>query len=837
MRPPIRPWKRPTFFNLDQKRSDQFKRRLRPRLEDLEARIAMAASALDPSFGQGGVVLGPLSGGGYGVNAITALAVQSDGKIVEAETQGVSSANPAATLPVQLMVRRFNSDGSADATFGTNGQTIIPLAASPASVSTPPRNLVIESDGSIVLAAEARTSATIPSFTSLVVRLTASGQLDPSFGTSGEVILPGPSGAFSAFNTVAVQGDGKIVAAGVQRTQVPTNPAISNSQMLVVRLTTTGALDTSFDKTGELAITLQDSQSGGYSTLTSANVAIAPNGQIYLASNIFTQYSPPGLGSFNSVGALSRINSDGTLDTSFGTSGNLSPALRLVNNIVIQPDSKVVLVGTTSFGGFPLNLLSYSALIRLLPSGAPDPTFRGVGVPSPLSNSLIDSAFTSVALAADGTITVGGTSTTQTAKTFIQRFLPNGMPDSRVGVGGKVEFAFTSPTISSSAQLPLTPMINTLALTSSGKVVVGGGISGAVSNSNSGPSGSQSVLAQILPISQQATPNDYNGDGKSDVAAELAAFATFAYRPSGGGSDVLTRFGPAGIGQAIPAPGDYDGDGKTDIAAYLPAYGVLAYRPSSGGPDVIVPFGFKGAGQSIPAPGDYDGDGKTDVAVYLPSLGIFAYRPSSGGPDVLTQFGFAGAGQSIPAPGDYNGDGRTDIAVYLPSLGVLAYRPSGGGADVLTQFGLAGAGQTIPAPGDYNGDGKTDIAAYLPSLGIFAVRPSGGGPDLLTQFGLKGAGQSIPAPGDYDGDGKTDLAVYLPSLGLFAYRPTTGGGDVIEAFGARGVGQTVPAASIPYAQPVTPSIASLPVASNAVTIPLTEDLLTTPPGSKKKHRA
>ena len=268
--------------------------------------------------------------------------------------------------------------------------------------------------------------------------------------------------------------------------------------------------------------------------------------------------------------------------------------------------------------------------------------------------------------------------------------------------------------------------------------------------------------------------NDYDGDGKSDVAVYLAAFGSFDIRYSNGQPDQIIPFGVRGKGQSIPVAGDFDGDGKADLAVYIPSQAIFAYRPSSGGPDVSIHFGIAGAGQTIPAPGDYFGTGRTDIAAYLPSLGVYAILNPNGGPVSYIPFGIAGAGQTIPAPGDYDGDGKIDLAVYLPALGEFVIRPSGGGADELIAFGMKGIGKSIPAPGDYNGDGKTDLAVYLPSQANLAYRPSSGGPDVYNHFGLTGRGRTLPEPGDYKGAGRTQLAAYLPSPGQLRH-PLWGG--------------------------------------------------------------
>jgi len=322
--------------------------------------------------------------------------------------------------------------------------------------------------------------------------------------------------------------------------------------------------------------------------------------------------------------------------------------------------------------------------------------------------------------------------------------------------------------------------------------------------------------------------DDYNGDGKTDVAVYLPSLGAYAIKPSDGASPYLVPFGPAGAGQSIPVAGNYSGNGKTDIAVYIPSLGAFAIEPSDGSTPYLVPFGPAGQGQSIPVAGNYSGNGKTDIAVYIPSLGAFAIEPSDGSTPYLVPFGPAGAGQSIPVAGDFDGDGKTDIAVYIPSIGDFAIKPSDGATPYLVPFGPAGAGQSIPVAGDFDGDGKTDIAVFIPALGTFAIEPSDGAAPYLVPFGIPGAGNSIPAPGDYDGSGKTEVAVYLPTIGLLAYRPANGGPDQYIPFGPTGYGQSLPVnaqlmplptGAIVNARP-HPLVAGRAGASNASTVEL-----------------
>ncbi|NCC50106.1 MAG: hypothetical protein EOM20_02710 [Spartobacteria bacterium] len=122
------------------------------------------------------------------------------------------------------------------------------------------------------------------------------------------------------------------------------------------------------------------------------------------------------------------------------------------------------------------------------------------------------------------------------------------------------------------------------------------------------------------------------------------------------------------------APNDYDGDGISDLAVY---YGVSSpywyiRRSSQPSPPVELDLGWS---TFIPVTGDYDGDGVADPAIYNPDTGNWFIMKSTlkGGVDVVNW----GWDAAIAVPADYNGDGFTDIAVYWPAGGIWYIKQPG----------------------------------------------------------------------------------------------------------------------------------------------------------------
>ena len=263
--------------------------------------------SLDTGFGTGGIVTAP-SG------AANAVAIQSDGKIVAA---GSSS--------TYFALVRYNTDGSLDTSFGTNG-IVTTLSGGAGAVA-------IQSDGKIVAVGS-----------SSLVRYNTDGRLDTSFGTNGIVTTP-PGTA-----SVAVQADGKIVAAW--------SSSSGSSGFALERYNTDGSLDASFGTNG-IVTTL----SGGASA-----VAIQSDGMIVAA----------GSSTYPSDFTLARYSTGGSLDTRFGTSGKAITDFGSANDtlraIAIQIDGKIVTAGQSATAS-----RSVFALTRYNTDGSLDTTFGANG--------------------------------------------------------------------------------------------------------------------------------------------------------------------------------------------------------------------------------------------------------------------------------------------------------------------------------------------------------------------------------------------------------------------------------------------------------------------------
>jgi uncharacterized delta-60 repeat protein len=371
---------------------------------------------------------------------VNKLAVQPDGKIL-AGCNGSSSTVKS--------LARLNSDGSLDATFvgaipaGSGGVYAVRLLA----------------DGRMLVGGQFNGGSSL----SYLVRLTATGAVDPSWSTG--------TGFDNMVRSIDVLSDNRILVAGYF---MSVNGAL---RIGLARLQVDGALDTgfvpaspgsysvnavaalndgtvlvggSFSSVGGLArygiarlsadgATVDSAFAPGLTTVGSVNRVLPVGGNKLVAAGNFT------LVNGTACAGLARLNADGTLDASFN-GGGTGPGSGFVNDALLQPDGKIVIAG--SFMSY--NGTARGNLARVNADGTLDTSF----IPGGGTNSTVSKVY---ALSGGQMLALGSfTSYSGTTRNYL----------ARVNADGSLDPGFDAGAASYS--------IYAAAVQADGKIVVGG---------------------------------------------------------------------------------------------------------------------------------------------------------------------------------------------------------------------------------------------------------------------------------------------------------------------------------------------------------------------------
>jgi uncharacterized delta-60 repeat protein len=379
---------------------------------------------LDPTFGTNGVVVTDLgSSSDTGIN----IALQPDGKIIMLGSAQLDSSDPYYRTPIilrynpdgtldntfgtggkliisidrfravkvalqsngklvvggsmsgGLALARYTSNGTLDATFGTNGVTI---AGQTENGSRLLGDLVIQPDGKIVAAGTWETYGN--HYPGVIARFNENGTLDESFGLK---IPEFPNGLHHYFRGVALQSDGKIIMSGSMLTEDEGDGTIALGRF------TTGPdpwFDPTFGTNGTVVTPLDGFEHG------QGALAIQTDGKIVIAGTLYDYSADTG------DLVIARYNSNGTPDTTFAGSGIVLTDFGpddAGNDVEVQRDGKILVAGKTS---------SNFLLVRYNSDGSLDTTFGDAGkvINNFGSNS---AAAMGIAIQPDGKILVGGT--------------------------------------------------------------------------------------------------------------------------------------------------------------------------------------------------------------------------------------------------------------------------------------------------------------------------------------------------------------------------------------------------------------------------------------------
>jgi uncharacterized delta-60 repeat protein len=407
------------------------------------AAVAIAATpgTTDSSFGSGGI-----ASAGAGTRFFGA-AVQSDGKVVAVGETGVGS-------NAGLLVARFGTNGALDGSFGNGGMVRGPSISGTLDTGSIGRGVAIQSDGKIVVVGKATSADGTATDGIIIERYNSSGSLDTSFGSRGVVLAA--AGQLGDGYGVAIQSDGKIIASG---TADASGTGGVTPRVAVVRVNSNGSLDSSFGSHGLDILDL-----GAYSMALA--VAVQSDGKIVIAGS-----QAPGLQVPNAL--IARLTTSGALDSSFNGTGAYThqyaqgAANSGFNALAIQSDGKIVAAGAATSGNTSANTI----VARFTTGGTPDGSFGSGGVafsPSGINATATGNVpgATGVGIAGNGDIIAGGTiSNAGLHELGVWAFTSRGAPDTSFGSHGATATPLGSLTQGESGGL---------AIGSDGKIVVAG---------------------------------------------------------------------------------------------------------------------------------------------------------------------------------------------------------------------------------------------------------------------------------------------------------------------------------------------------------------------------
>jgi uncharacterized delta-60 repeat protein len=444
-------------------------------------------------------------------------------------------------------------DENLDFSFGNGGKVVTDFTGS----TDVGFAIIIQPDGKIIVAGQA--ANTLVNTTDYgLARYNTNGSLDTSFGTGGKV-LTDIGGQGDVISAIALQPDGKIVAAGFSFTE-------NIFDFSVARYNPNGTLDTSFGNGGKALTDFQNNDDEALALI------IQPDGKIVLAG--FTADS-----NFDLDFALVRYHTNGNLDTSFGMGGKVitdfSGSDDQAFSLARQADGKFIVAGSVIS---PKSSESNFALARYKEDGTLDETFGKSG--KTITEFDEASGISSTTLLPDGKIIAAGFAFIAnqerrpnhgeaTGDFALAKYNTDGSLDETFGAKGKVTTDFFGED----------DAINAIVLQADGKIIAAGNAVEEHRDENrlATPGGFNRLLKTYRPTDGDLDPSafalaryrtdgslddSFGGDGK--VTAEVAQDVNVAYAAAIQSDGRIVAAGRAGsfehpdFGVARFLPTDFD---------------------------------------------------------------------------------------------------------------------------------------------------------------------------------------------------------------------------------------------------------------------------------------
>ena len=265
-----------------------------------------ADGSLDGSFGVGGVLVTDF--GRW--DTATSIAIDRNGQIVVSGWSLDRSLPNGDPSSYKIAAARYNADGTLDSSFGNQGKLL-------SDINGLARSMVIDGANRIIIAGGTWGAGTA----AVLVRLNSDGTVSSRFNTVTSAL------AQTSLQSIAIDRFGKIIVVG----------QTAGSGLVAARFSENGTLDTSFGAGGKLVEVR-------FNNTFWSDIAIDQQGKLVV-------FGGNGFSSFYSsrTTMVSRYNSDGTPDSSFGQGGMATVSLgtytNIANSVVIDADNRILVAG------------------------------------------------------------------------------------------------------------------------------------------------------------------------------------------------------------------------------------------------------------------------------------------------------------------------------------------------------------------------------------------------------------------------------------------------------------------------------------------------------------
>jgi len=714
-----------------------------------------ADGTLDPDFQGGGKVVTPGSAEG------TDVAIQADGKIVV-----------AAGL---LQLERYNPDGSLDNGFGV-------VDTFPFSVSVGGHGLALQGDGKIVVAGEAGLAGEVDIG---LARYNSNGTLDKSFSFDG-LVTTNPGFMISQVGGVAIQPDGKIVAAGdvAPNSGGATNFFVTRYLGDAGRLTLatstsivpesgihTGYLPIGTGNTAVLTVNRTGGATGTVTVDYSTTDGTASAGADYTTTSGTLTFLDGETSKTISIPILDDGTLEGGSETFYVTLSNPTGEATLgaiTTTVVTIKDDDIIGTRITATEGVPFTgvVASFASSNPSVPAGDYSATIDwGDGTPD-----VPDTTPGAITPISGGGFNVTGTHT----------YTEEGTYPLAVHIGGASSIGAANLSAVTVQDAPLTAT--------------------AVNFSVTGHKNFSGVVANFTDVDPGGIASDYTATITWDDGTTSAGTISGSGLFSVSGSHVFAAFmgihgvtvtifdhdAPVSVTDKVKDPlapsvmwgswspavnwtdvhtGDFDGDGTADVIGRDPATGQWWVALSTGS-------GFRTSmwGAWSPAVtwvdvqvGDFNGDGKADIVGRDSASGNWWVSMSTGSSftnSLWTTWSTTVHWVDVRV-GDFTGDGKADIVGRAKETGQWWVAQSTGSSFTNSLWATWSPAATWVDVnvGDFNGDGKADITGRDLHSGSWWTAISTGSSfttSLWATWNPAATWVDVQV-GDFNGDGKADI--------------------------------------------------------------------------------